>query len=337
MGISGRYGTGIEAVKCDPVLHVAVGVLRDGRGRVLIARRPAHAHQGGLWEFPGGKIQPGEDIQAGLRRELREELDIELRAARPLIRIPYAYTDRTVLLDVWKSRDFAGTPWGREGQAVKWVAAEDLQVEDFPAANRPIIHAVRLPSVYAISDEPRAGVDAFLYQLEQVLAAGVRLVQFRAKTLDEAVYRAAAGRAATLCRAYQAWLLLNAPPQWVAPAGAAGVHLTTRRLMELTRRPLDAGLWVAASCHTGEEVAHACAIGVDFIVAGPVLTTASHPGAPTLGWEGLQVLTEAATVPVYALGGVSVGDRDMAFRHGAQGIAAISSLWNTHARVIDPD
>ena len=324
-------------MKCDPVLHVAVGVLRDEHGRVLIARRPVHAHQGGLWEFPGGKIQPGEDVQAALRRELREELDIELRAARPLIRIPHAYTDRRVLLDVWNSHDFSGAPWGREGQVVKWVAAEALQVGDFPAANRSIIHAVRLPSLYAISDEPCAGVDAFLKQLQVVLATGVRLVQFRAKTLDQAVYRAVAGRAASLCRAYRARLLLNAPPEWVAPAGAAGVHLTARRLMELSRRPLDAGLWVAASCHTGEEVAHACAIGVDFIVAGPVLTTASHPGAPTLGWDGLRALTEAATVPVYALGGLSVGDRDMAFLHGAQGIAAISSLWSTPSQVIDPD
>ncbi len=324
-------------MKCDPVLHVAVGVLRDERGRVLIARRHAHAHQGGLWEFPGGKIQPGEDIRAALRRELREELDIELGAARPLIRIPHAYADRRVLLDVWYSRDFSGVPWGREGQEVKWVAPEYLHDGDFPAANRPIIRAVRLPSLYAISGEPHAGVEVFQDQLEKVLAAGVRLVQFRAKALGEAAYRAAAERAVTLCRAHHAKLLLNAPSEWVAPAGAAGVHLTSQRLMALTHRPLGEGLWVAASCHTREEVVHAGAVGVDFIVIGPVLATPSHPGRPALGWDGLQVLTEAATVPAYALGGMSAGDRDTAFRHGAQGIAAISALWDSPPPLIDPD
>ena len=316
-------------MKCDPVLHVAVGVLRNDRGQVLIAKRPLHAHQGGLWEFPGGKIRPGEDVQAALRRELREELGIELRTARPLIRIPHVYAEHRVLLDVWHSRDYSGIPWGREGQTVKWEAPQALRAGDFPAANRPIIHAAGLPSVYAISDEPDTGIEAYLSQLERVLAAGIRLVQLRAKTLDAQTYRETARRAAALCRAHHAQLLLNAPPEWVAPAGAAGVHLTTRRLMALTRRPLDTGLWVAASCHSREEVVHACGIGVDFIVAGPVLATLSHPGAPTLGWVGLQGLTEAATVPVYALGGLSVGDLDTAFHCGAQGIAAISSLWNT--------
>lgn len=326
---SDRIGAGVANVKCDTVLHVAVGVLRDDRGRVLIARRHPNVPQGGLWEFPGGKIQPGEDARAALRRELREELGIELGASRPLIRIPHTYAERKVLLDVWYSRDFSGIPWGREGQPVKWVTPQALWSVNFPAANRPILHAVGLPPVYAVSDEPHAGVDAFLNQLQRVLAAGVRLVQLRAKTLDDRVYQETARRAAALCHVHGAQLLVNAPPEWVAPVGAAGVHLTARRLMDLTRRPLGAGLMVAASCHTLEEVVHACTIGVDFIVAGPVSATPSHPGAPTLGWAGLRTLTEAATVPVYALGGVTAGDLETAFRHGAQGIAAISSLWHT--------
>lgn len=315
-------------MKCDPVLHVAVGVLYDDRGQVLIARRHDHAHQGGLWEFPGGKVLPGEGVLTALRRELREELDIELGTARPLIRIPHAYTERRVLLDVWSSRNFAGTPWGREGQPVKWAAPQALWSQSFPAANRPILQAVCLPPVYAVSDEPQGGVEGFLGQLERVLAAGVRLVQLRARRLEQQAYRETARRAAALCTAHGAQLLINAPPEWVVSTGAAGVHLTSRRLMDLTQRPLGMESRVAASCHTLEEVAHACAIGVDFIVVGPVASTPSHPGARTLGWSGLRALTEAATVPVYALGGMSVEDLDTAYHHGAQGIAAISRLWS---------
>jgi 8-oxo-dGTP diphosphatase len=323
--------------KCDPVQHVAVGVLRNDRGEVLVARRHPRAHQGGLWEFPGGKVLPGEDVVAALRRELKEEVGVDLATARPLIRIHHAYADRHVLLDVWYSRAFAGTAWGREGQAVRWVAPEDLLPTDFPAANGPIIKAAQLPSLYAISDEPRTGVDALLSQMERVLAAGVRLIQLRAKSWDEPTYRAAAHHAASLCRNHHAKLLLNAPPHWVEPAGAAGVHLPSRHLMALNERPLGSRYWVAASCHTVEEVIHACRLGVDFLIAGPVQATASHPGTPMLGWEGLRTLTEVATVPVYALGGLGPADRDLAYRYGAQGVGAISSLWKSPLSTLGED
>lgn len=123
-------------------LRVAVGVVWDENHRVLISKRHAHLHQGGLWEFPGGKIEPGEDVVAALRRELREELGIVIGAVKPLLEICHDYADQLVQLEVWHVLDFAGTARGREGQAVQWVPVAELAAYEFPAANAAIVDAI---------------------------------------------------------------------------------------------------------------------------------------------------------------------------------------------------
>src|SRR5919106_4821316 len=135
-------------------LHVAVAVVVDTNGRVPIAQRFADTHQGGLWEFPGGKVEPGEDAVQALRRELREEVGTDIERLRPLIKIRHAYPDREVLLDVWRVERWHGDPQGCEGQAIAWVSPEHLLDEDFPKADRPIIAALKLPPLYLISPEP---------------------------------------------------------------------------------------------------------------------------------------------------------------------------------------
>jgi 8-oxo-dGTP diphosphatase len=123
-------------------VHVAVGVVCDAQDRILIAQRPPHVHQGGLWEFPGGKVEPGESVQQALARELAEELAIAIGASQPLLQVEHDYGDKAVLLDVWWVREFAGDPHGREGQPWQWVSAGELDALPFPAANRPIITAI---------------------------------------------------------------------------------------------------------------------------------------------------------------------------------------------------
>lgn len=311
----------------EPRIHVAAAAVFNERGEVLLARRPDHLHQGGLWEFPGGKVEAGEAVEQALARELREELGIEVEQARPLIRIAHDYPDRRVLLDVWRVERFHGEPHGREGQPLAWVMPDALPAYEFPAANRPIVTAVRLPSHYLITPEPAHDSERFVSALEQSLQAGIRLVQLRSKSLSAADYQALAREVLALCRRYGARLLLNADPEWALQLGADGVHLTSARLLALRSRPLGRDRWVVASCHNAMEVEHAGRIGVDFVVAGPVMPTTSHPGAPTLGWTGLRQLTELSIVPVYALGGMGPPDLPRAFAHGAQGIAAISALW----------
>jgi len=309
-------------------LHVAAAAIFDGQGRVLISQRPVQVHQGGLWEFPGGKLDPAESVEEALQRELQEELGIRIRSARPLIRVHHHYPDRPVLLDVWRIDRFEGSPHGREGQPVRWVAIQDLPDYPFPAANEPVIKAVSLPTRYLVTPEPGKDPADFLQQLAAALSRGVRLVQLRAKQLDAPAYAALARQAAAVCQRRQARLLLNTTPEHAQSLGADGVHLSSARLMALSARPLDRDCLVAGSCHSAAEVAQACALGLDFIVVSPVRETSSHPGARVLGFDGLRELTEQSSVPVYALGGMQEADLASSFRSGAQGIAAIRGLWH---------
>lgn len=311
---------------------MVAAVIVDGQGRVLIAQRAAHRHQGGLWEFPGGKVESGEAARSALARELEEEIGIEVTRARPLMRIRHDYPDRSVLLDVWRVTAFGGEAHGREGQPVAWVTPDELPRYTFPAANRPIVAAARLPAVYFITPEP-TDTDAFWSRFESVLRAGVSLVQWRAKATSGEEYARLAHRAIGYCREAGARILLNASSEVALALGADGVHLTSARLRELSGRPWGREGWVAASCHDLSEVRHAERIGADFAVVGPVVATASHPGTAPLGWTGLQVITEQTAIPLYALGGLSPADLPRAFDQGAQGIAAISSLWRSAPEV----
>ena len=307
-------------------LHVAAAVIRDERGRILISRRAAGVHQGGLWEFPGGKLEPGEDVQAALRRELREELGIEAGRLSPLIRVPWDYPDRQVLLDVWEVLDFRGTPHGREGQPLRWVSLEDLSGYEFPAANRPIRLAAQLPDCYLITPEP-GDVPAFLEHLQRLLEKGIRLVQLRAKAMETGALARLAAEAQALCEAHGACLLLNGRADLAVAVGAAGVHLTSAQLMAAKERPLPEPFLCAASCHDPAELQRAGELGLDFAVLAPVQPTASHSEARPLGWNRFSNCCEAAVLPVYALGGVGPGDVARARAGGGQGIAAIRALW----------
>jgi 8-oxo-dGTP diphosphatase len=308
-------------------VHVAAAVVFDDRQRVLICRRPSHTHQGGLWEFPGGKLEPGETIEFALRRELMEETGINVISARPLIRVHHDYPDRMVLLDVWRVEGFTGTAAGREGQPVRWVLPGELKRYRFPAANLPIIKAVNLPDRYLITPEPGADVDNFLAHLDAAIRRDGMLVQLRVKQSLHANYRDLVKQVLKVCHARKARLLLNTEPSLVLELGADGVHLTSARLLALRERPLDSGYLVSASCHDLKELKQASDMNLDFAVVSPVRETASHPGAKALGFTGLRNLTEQAELPVYALGGMTETDLVRSFDHGAQGIAAIRGLW----------
>jgi 8-oxo-dGTP diphosphatase len=123
-------------------VRVVAAVLRDAGGRVLIAQRPAGKHMAGYWEFPGGKIAPGESSAAALTRELAEELGVSLRRCHPLLQLRHDYADRVVELDVFVVDDYGGEPSGREAQALKWVAAAELTGQALLPADRPIIEAL---------------------------------------------------------------------------------------------------------------------------------------------------------------------------------------------------
>lgn len=311
-------------------IHVAVGVVfRDGK--VLIARRPDHVHQGGLLEFPGGKVEAGETVQQALVREIHEETGLRINPdlLEPVIEIRHDYGDKRVFLDVWEASSAEGDPEGREGQAIQWLDVHDLADVDFPAANRPIIRALTLPRRYAITGSA-GNSSAFPEQLRQrLLETRPQLCLFRAPGLSDELYQRLAGWSLEACRASDSLLMLHGAPSLLERLPeAAGLHLPWREARQYSARPIPEGYLLAISCHDEEEIAHAEQLQADFITVGPVKPTSSHPGATGIGWERFQALAAGAGIPVYALGGLAPDDVHAARQVGAQGIAGIGFWWS---------
>ncbi len=312
-------------------LHVAVAVVSDSENRILLSKRHPDSHQGGLWEFPGGKIETGESVEQALVRELQEELGITAKAYRPLIQIPHDYPEQTVMLDVWKVLAYEGQPAGVEGQTVEWVNESRLPDYSMPVANHAIVKALSLPDKYLITPEP-GSIDSewnlFLEQLEKSVSRGIQLLQFRSRELSKAQYTELATEVVKICHALDCKVLLNSSGSGFSDIAIAdGIHLTSQHLLQQEQRVISNDKLLSASCHTEAELEQAHKIGCDFIVLSPVNRTASHPDATPLGWRDFSQLAAMTAIPVYALGGVSSEQLSLSWDSGAQGVAGISSFW----------
>jgi 8-oxo-dGTP diphosphatase len=314
-------------------LDVVAGVIRGADGSILISQRAAQADQGGLWEFPGGKLEAGETLAGALQRELREELGIAIRNAVPLLEVTHDYPQRRVRLHVFEVTDWEGDARPCEGQPLRWVSPESLLDYDFPAANLPIISAARLPRWCLITPHPERAAE-WLAQLEACVIAGAQLVQVRAPALGLEAYAALASRAIEIAHAQGARIILNADPELALALGADGVHLSASRLRTIAARPLPRHLWVSAACHDHSELALARAIGADFAFVSPVQATTTHPDASPLGWPALGSLARGAGLPVYALGGLDMNSMAPALAAGCLGVATISAGWRAPATMV---
>jgi 8-oxo-dGTP diphosphatase len=298
-----------------------VAVIVDDRNRVLVSRRHDHAHQGGLWEFPGGKLEAGESVLQALGRELKEELGLQVQEACPFTRIRHDYADKAVLLDVWKVLRFKGRARGLEGQPIAWRDLTELRAEDFPAANVPIIRRLSLPFWMAIT--PQLESMAQLHELlDQYCSQDIKLIQLRQKSLSAAAYGEWFDAAAERCRAAGVTLLFNHDSA-KCPTGY-GQHLSARRLMASNSWPDSGQALLGASCHNLAELRRAQSLGVDYATLSPVLATKHYSAEQLLGWTAFQSLRQQVHLPVYALGGLSREDRQQAREAGADGIAGIS-------------
>ena len=154
------------------MIHVVAGVVIDAAGRVLIAQRPTGKHMAGGWEFPGGKLEPGEERLAGLARELREEIGITMGPARPLIRVRHTYPSREVLLDVWVVRRYDGEPRGLDGQELRWCTEDELGTAELLPADKPIVAALRLPERLTQASSPYYSVGDLRSLTQPIVGAG---------------------------------------------------------------------------------------------------------------------------------------------------------------------
>ncbi|MBS0216638.1 MAG: Nudix family hydrolase [Proteobacteria bacterium] len=310
-------------------IHVVAGVIRDVRGRILLARRTQGRDLAGRWEFPGGKVEAGETPQQALQRELQEELGIDATVGSPIIAVPQ-HAPKALTLDVHEVRSYRNAPRGLDGQALAWVPPDKLTQYPMPPADGPVVAALLQPERMLVTPEPD-DADRWLRSLQAaVVRHDLRRVQLRAPIFAAAhpeAWRALVGRAS-------AWLREQGVDAWInGDAGLAreldiGLHLRSSQLMS-TDEDWN-GLRLAASCHSVAELDAAATLGCAFAFLGPVKETRSHPGVAGIGWEVFREMrAHVPAIPVYALGGLGMDDVAIARGNGAQGVAAISGFWPT--------
>jgi 8-oxo-dGTP diphosphatase len=308
-------------------IHVVAGVLRDAQGNILLAQRPVDKHLGGLWEFPGGKRESNESALDALSRELHEELGLTQIHSRPLIQVRHDYGYKKIFLDVYLVTDWQGEPTGKEGQPLAWVTLKEMERYDMPAADEPIIKALKLPTRYLITP-PDLSAAEVLSQLKVNLEKGERLFQWRLFGLDAEDWSETLAEVNALATNYDASIMVNASVDDQKKYQLTSWHLNSRQLHELDERP-EGIVMLSASCHNEKDLQQAEKLGVDFCVLSPVLPTRSHPDATPLGWDVFKGLVEKVNLPVFALGGMSPEQEAKALESGAQGVAGIRGLWRS--------
>jgi 8-oxo-dGTP diphosphatase len=293
-------------------VEVVAAVLQRPDGAFLLAQRPQGKVYAGYWEFPGGKVEKGETAEDALARELHEELGVDVEQAWPWITRVFTYEHATVRLNFFRVTAWRGEPHGRESQSFAWQRPGEEMASPMLPANAPVLAALALPVEYAVTDSAHFGLDA----IRRRLAGGLKMLQIREPDLSDPERKAFTSKVIDLARRHGCKVLTKEPFD-----GADGVHLSAARMKELKAKPAT-GL-VAASCHTREELKHAMRLGLDFVVLGPV-----KDKSPAIGWDGFRELARGASLPVYAIGGMTRADLEPAWAAGAHGVAMIRGAWS---------
>lgn len=302
-------------------MYVMVGLLVDRIGRVLLAERPAGKHLAGFWEFPGGKLEPGEQPLAALARELREELGIELQSAKPLIRVPWTYGDLALVLDAWVVDGWLGTPQSLEGQALQWCDPATIDPLVMTPADRPILHALRLPKSYLVTpaDTTEEQREALMQRVLRAIFGGAHLLRLQLPLWTTESVRALAADLLPGSRAHGAHLMLHGDVEGARALGI-GVHLTRDQLSAAAERPLSWQQLVGVSCRDENELLHAMRIGADFATLSVDHAPGSGGGEGKPDWVTFQVRAETAALPVYAADPAGHALLTDAIEAGAQGV-----------------
>ncbi|WP_122901323.1 NUDIX domain-containing protein [Acinetobacter sp. B51(2017)] len=290
-------------------LNVAIAILLQ-HGQVLVGFREADQHQGNKYEFPGGKVEAGETALEACRREVLEEVGIDIQQWQSFDFIQHEYEDLIVNLHIFHAvvpdalNNEIQQPW-------RWYTREQLPELNFPKANQRLIQRLVWPEYLKISadltDLAECGAEKMLYwrntlALEQQLSM---LAEISVEHLPHLIVNIAL---------YQA---LNSIQQ----ANIGAIHLKQQQMLSLSKNDLIVGQRYIASCHDEVSLKHAEQIGCDAVLLSPVHVTATHPEAQPLGWTKFQHLAQTMHIPVFALGGLSQNDLQEAKNYAAYGIA----------------
>lgn len=318
-----------------PRVDVAVAILQRPDGSVLWCQRPEGKPYAGYWEFPGGKVEPGETVWQALVREIHEELAIEVHEGGPWMTIDHDYPHARVRLHLYRVWGFSGEPQSREGQAFCWDALlpdDRVRVSPILPATEPILPRLALPAFLVLSDIESQGLRAYCRKLVDFHQQhGAFLLQFRDSALS----------AREQARAFE-WLLglqTEMPMRLLVHAACeplvdlvltrqlshlVGLHLPERLLAsDDDRYARQRWALQTASVHGHTAMQSAWARGADALVLGTVLPTPSHPADDhaCLGWAGFRQLAVQSPAPVYAIGGQHPGLLPEARKLGAHGLA----------------
>ena len=307
-------------------VDVVCAVIQKSNGEFLLAQRPADKVYAGYWEFPGGKIEPGESEADATVRELEEELGITVEQSYPWLTRCFVYPHANVRLHFRRVPRWRGDLHGKENQAFAWQQIENVSVAPLLPANGPILKALALPVTYGITHAQEIGEALMLDRLRAALDKGLRLIQVREKGWPRNKVEPFARQVMSIASPFNAQVMINGDVELAQRMGAAGVHLTAKQLMTSDARP-DVPL-CAASCHDEKELQQVVKLGLDFVVLGPVLPTQSHTHIKPLGWVRFSELIKHYPLPVYGLGGLAYADLESAWRHGAHGIAMQRGAWH---------
>ena len=306
------------------VVEVAAAILLreiDGNTEFLLAQRPRGKVYSGYWEFPGGKVEPGESLRQALLRELQEELGIKIDRAWPWLSCEFTYPHARVRLKFFRVTSWHGEILPIEHSGFVWTKIGDsAPVSPVLPANGPILRALELPATYALTNATENGIDNELARLDRALNNGLRLIQIRDKALPDVDRRNFATSVMQLARRFNDTIVLvNDDESLASEIGAHGLHISSDRLSQISQRPPFE--WVAASCHNAAELSLATALNLDFAVLSPVLPTASHTQTQSIGWERFANLIERSSLPIFALGGMKPEMLELARQKGAHGLA----------------
>jgi len=317
-----------------PTIEVAAAVImsRDQQS-CLLACRPESKSYAGYWEFPGGKVEAGEDVKTALIREIDEELGIHVTEASPWISITYPYPAALTRIHFWRVTDWKGEideAQPIEHSAIAWTPIySPCKLTPLLPANIRVLESLAMPPQILITHAWEEGVDKETARIRAALRQGIRMIVLREQALPLPQRLEFARAVIEQARQYDARVLLSengdgSGSELASLTGADGIHLSSQALNAIFSRPQFS--FVGASCHKAAEIRAAEKMAIDYAVLGAVLPTPSHPGQPGLGWEAFAALALGSSIPIYAIGGQSMNTLKIAQQYGAHGIASMRNL-----------